>query len=126
MTLLALADWYEEQDQHEWAVSLRWTVRHGRYPFRCRRAGLKKFGHEWREGWYWWAIDDPIYGRDWGHPQHCRLPREVWQPLQHTLPDPPAVFKDYPTQQAAYEALFEAWPRVGLLEADAGTWERRS
>jgi hypothetical protein len=126
VTLLALADWYEEQDQHDCADCLRWTVRHGHYPFRAVRAGLKKFGHEWHEGWYWWAIDDPYSGESWGHPRHCQLPPEVWRQLQHTIPYVPAVMKEYPTQRAAYEALFEAWPRVPLREADVGTWEKRS
>jgi uncharacterized protein (TIGR02996 family) len=118
VTLLALADWYEEQGQAGCAACLRWTVRNALYPFHYSRDLLKKNGSDWHEGWYWWALDDPYAGADWGHPLHCRLPLKVWHRLQHGFTWTPLVFKEYPTLRAAYEALLEAWPRVGPLGAD--------
>ena len=68
VTLQALADWYEEQDRLDAASCLRWLVRRGRFPFLYRKdAGLVVASTAFTEGWFWWAVDEPIYGRDWGH-----------------------------------------------------------
>jgi uncharacterized protein (TIGR02996 family) len=116
VTLLALADWYEEQGRPEGAACVRWVVRNVRYPFRYRRdGGLSVSGVEWHDGWYWWALDDPYAGQTWGHPLHCRLPHRLWNRLKHSFKYEPAVFKEYASQRQAYEALLEAWPSVGPL-----------
>jgi hypothetical protein len=117
VTLLALADWYEEHDQLAAADALRWTVQHGRRPY-CYPAdgGLTVSSPEWHLGWFWWAVEDAVHTRDWGHPPHCRLPRTVWEKLRHSFRHRPAVFKEYPRVRDAYEALIDAWPRVGPIE----------
>jgi hypothetical protein len=113
VTLQALADWYEEQGQPDSARCVRWAVRCTYYPFRYCEGALKKSGKDWHDGWYWWALDDPYDGRGWGHPVYCRLPRLVWNRLRHGFAYEPRIFKEYPTQRAAYEALLEAWPQLG-------------
>jgi uncharacterized protein (TIGR02996 family) len=120
VTLLALADWYEEQGQSNNANCLRWTVRNAVYPFRYRRdGGLTVSTESWHDGWYWWAYNDTHYGKDWGHPLHCRLPLHVWNRLRHNFNYAPSVVKQYPTLRDAYEAMFEAWPLVGPLAANS-------
>src|SRR5262249_31745497 len=112
VTLQALADWYEEQGNPDAADCLRWAVQHTKSPFRYRRdSGLTVSSAGWHDGWLWWAVDDPYYGRDWGHPRSCMLPRELWSRLHHSFPYDPAVFKEYETAQGAYEALIDAWSR---------------
>jgi hypothetical protein len=114
VTLLALAGWYEEHDQPIAADCLRWAARHSAWPFRYRaNGGLIVSSAVWHDGWFWWAIDDPFRGRDWGHEPNCRLPAPVWNELRHTFNYDPAVFKEYPTRRAAFEALIEVWPMVG-------------
>jgi hypothetical protein len=126
VTLLALADWYEEQDQSDNAGCLRWLAATGLYPFHYwRDGGLAKNSRDWHDGWYWWALDHPSAGADWGHPLYCRLPEQVWRKLRRTFEFEELVFKEYPTRRAAYEALFEAWPRVGRLPSPA-TQEART
>jgi hypothetical protein len=111
--LLALADWYEEHDRVDAAACLRWAARHGYRPFHYRRdGGLQVNSAMWHDGWFWWALDDPYYGRDWGHDASCRLPRVVWWKLNHGFDYSPAVFKEYPSRRAAYEALIAVWPLI--------------
>ncbi len=121
VTVLALADWYEEQGQPDSARCLRWAVRGMLYPFRYRRGALARNGKDWHDGWFWWALDDPYEGQAWGHPLHCRLPLRVWNRLRHGFKYEPRVFKEYPSQRAAYEALLEAWsladPELAAQEA---------
>jgi uncharacterized protein (TIGR02996 family) len=127
VTLLALADWFEEQGQPEKAACLRWTIRNNLRPFRYTRDGsVTKKSNDWNDGWYWWARADPYIGQGWGHPLHCRLPYQVWEKLHHTFTYDPLVVKQYPTQRDAYEALLDAWPRVGPLGADALSRETNS
>jgi uncharacterized protein (TIGR02996 family) len=116
LTLLALADWYEEEGGPDAADCLRWTVRNAVWPFRYSvNSGLSVSSAVWHDGWFWWSVDEPFHGRDWGHDPHCLLPAAVWQKLRHTFNYDPAVFKEYPTRRSAYEALIEAWPRVGAV-----------
>jgi uncharacterized protein (TIGR02996 family) len=112
VTLLALADWYEEQGEPEAAECLRWTVRQGLSPFCYQRdgGGVTVSSDAWHDGWFWWSVDEPSQTSDWGHDPACRLPRALWQKLRHTFNYDPAVFKEYRTRRAAYEALLEAWP----------------
>jgi hypothetical protein len=111
VTTLALADWYEEHDQSDAADALRWAAEQRRWPFQYRReGGMAVCCQTWHDGWFWWAVADKAYGRDWGHPQECRLADALWKRLKHTFKYDPAVFKEYPSRRAAYEALFAAWP----------------
>jgi uncharacterized protein (TIGR02996 family) len=124
VTLLALADWFEEQDRSDAAACLRWAARHGYRPFHYHRdAGLPFNGADWHDGWFWWARSNPSFGRDWGHETTCRLPDSVWMKLRHSFKYHPAVFKEYPTRQAAYEALIAVWPVVGAGDAVLAVWE---
>jgi hypothetical protein len=117
VTLAALADWYEEHDQLDAAAALRWAARLGRWPFHYHaNGGLTVASAAWHDGWFWWSVDEPYHGREWGHPPSCRLPRAVWGKLRHTFSYDPAVFKEYPTVRAAYEALIDAWPPAGAIE----------
>lgn len=109
-TLLVLADWYEEYGRSHAAACLRWTVEHDRHPFRYTRGSINVLTDSFQEGWFWWALDDPSYGQDWGHPRTCRLPVEIWKPMRHTFAHVPALVKEYPSTQDAYLALIEAWP----------------
>jgi uncharacterized protein (TIGR02996 family) len=111
VTMLALADWYEEHDQPDAADCLRWTVEGRLWPFLYRRDGaMAVCCQTWHDRWFWWAVSDKDYGRDWGHAPECRLPFALWKRLKHTFKYDPAVFKEYPSRRAAYEALFAAWP----------------
>jgi hypothetical protein len=117
VTLLVLADWYEEHDQADTADCLRWAVRRGYRPFLYRAdGGLTVSSPVWHDGWFWWSIDDPYRGRDWGHDDGCRLPASVWKELPHTFNYDPAVFKEYPTRRDAFEALIAIWPLVTASE----------
>jgi uncharacterized protein (TIGR02996 family) len=111
VTLLALADWYEENGLPEHASCLRWTAQRHRFPFEYRKEdpGMVNHSKAWTDGWYWWAIDDPV-GRGWGHPPTCHLPRPLWKRLENHFPFDVGVFKHFPSLQAAYEALFDVWP----------------
>ncbi len=112
VTTLALADWYDEQGDGPAAECLRWAHARQRRPFRYdKSANLTASSKRWHEGWLWWAVEGRGYGADWGHPRECRLPHELWDELPHTFHATPAVFKEYPTSRAAYEALLAAWPR---------------
>jgi uncharacterized protein (TIGR02996 family) len=112
VTALALADWYEEHGNLDAAECLRWATTHNRRPFRYRKSGgLSVSCNTWHEGWYWWAVEERSYGRDWGHPPECRLPYELWEALPHGFAYNPAVFKEYRDRRHAYEALFTAWPK---------------
>lgn len=125
-TLLALADWYLDHDQPAAGACIRWTVQQGYRPFRYLGPGqLSVSGDLWSPGWLWWAIDDPSLRIDWGHPAHCCLPPFVWDELSHSFPYDPAVFKQYPTTRAAYEALIDAWPRLEPIHRPRPRREKR-
>jgi hypothetical protein len=112
-TIKALADWYEEQGQADPAACLRWAADNGRWPYRYLHDGsLTKSCDSWNKRWLWWAKEDPDYGDQWGHPASCRLPAKAWKLLAHTFDYSPAVFKEYPTMQGAWEALFAVWPKA--------------
>jgi hypothetical protein len=112
VTILALADSYEERGIVETAECLRWLLEKGRVPFRyCKKdAGLTVEGRGWHDGWFWWAVAERHLGQDWGYPPGCRLPPRLWDRLPHQFAYSPSVFKEYPTCRAAYEAVFAAWP----------------
>ena len=116
VTLLALADWYEEHNQPGAGEALRWTVQHGRRPY-CFPAdgGLTVSSQDWHIGWFWWAVDDAAHARDWGHPRSCQLPRTLWGKLRHNIRYTPSVFKEYATVREAYEALIDVWPLIGPI-----------
>jgi hypothetical protein len=111
VTLLALADVYEEVEDLNAAECLRWTVQRKKRPFRYDPDQRMKVTYTgWHKGWYWWArLGD---GYHWGHPVACRLPITVWRQLSHTFKYNPRVFKEYPSLRQAYEALYQIWPRV--------------
>jgi hypothetical protein len=71
-----------------------------------------------KEGWFWWATDEPYYGNDWGHPRSCRLPRAVWKRLKNSFEWEPLVFKHYETARSAYEALLAVYPRVSPADRE--------
>lgn len=120
VTLQAFADWCEEQGDPDRAACLRWLARKGRFPFRYHAgAGLNVASPSLKEGWYWWAVDDPHYGRDWGHPDSCKLPRFAWTRLANPFDYTPSVFKHYEGIEAAFKALFAVWPRV-----ERAVWEK--
>jgi uncharacterized protein (TIGR02996 family) len=125
VTLLALADWYDEQGSAEAAACLRWVVAKGRCPFRYRRGRLSIQSTTLHDGWYWWATDDPPAGPDWGHSQECRLPSALWEQLRHTFDYRPNNCKEYASVRSAYEALLEAWPLAPQLERPPARKERR-
>src|SRR5262245_9864058 len=111
VTLLALADWFEDNGQPDSASCVRWTLRRKRFPFEFHRneGGLLNDSPTWHDGWFWWTTSE-IYGSDWGHPVTCRLPTDLWKRLKNHLPHDVSVMKHFPSLQAAYEALFDAWP----------------
>ncbi|MFO0880028.1 MAG: hypothetical protein U0840_22000 [Gemmataceae bacterium] len=111
VTQLALADWYEENNESQAALCLRWLADHRHYPFRYSRR-LRRLRHHhdtWKNYWYWWTTDSE--GEDWGLPTYCALPHRTWTRLKHGFPYDPLVFKEYPTVRAAIEALIRSWPR---------------
>jgi hypothetical protein len=115
VTLLALGDWYEEQDKPDAAACVRWAARHDYRPFLFRANSspdLPPASDNLHDGWYWWAINEFPDDHDWGHPSTCRLPRNLWNLLRHTCKYKPLVLKEYPTRRLAYEALIEAWAVV--------------
>ena len=122
LTVQALADWYEELDQLDAASCLRWAARRGRWPFRYRRGdpNVVVSSDNFNDGWYWWAVDDPVtgYGRDWGHPRSCWLPRQLWDRLKHLSDHGVLVVKQFPSIRQAYEALFDVWPRFAPSERE--------
>jgi hypothetical protein len=126
VSLLALADWHEEQGNDSAAACLRWTVEQKRYPFLYRRGSLHMVSHDWHDGWFWWGVENERYGGDWGHPGHCLLPRALWRHLRHSFDYAPSVFKEYATVQAAYEALLDAWPLLLPFEIHPRRRERPS
>lgn len=112
VTLLALADWYDECGDDAAAACLRWAVEQGRAPYLfLRDAWTSRTGPAWHDGWFWWALDHERYGMDWGHSRECRLPERLWKLLRHTFDYQPSVFKEYDTARSAYEALLDAWKR---------------
>jgi hypothetical protein len=113
LTVQALADWYEENGEANAASCLRWLAVRERWPFRFQKEGgpvTIAAARTWNDGWFWWAVEDPWTGYDWGHPEQCRLPQGLWDRLRHGFTHQPRVFKEYPTRRAAYETLFTAWP----------------
>src|SRR5262249_43937310 len=68
VTMLALADWLEEHGHESDATCIRWAAERGRVPYSYQPDTLKVTYEEWGTGWFWWAVDDPGYGSDWGHP----------------------------------------------------------
>jgi hypothetical protein len=123
-TLLALADWHDEEGNDDSAACLRWVVQKRRFPFQYRRGMLSRPTDAFQDGWYWWAVHDPGYGADWGHSQQCRLPRELWRWLRHTFGHEPLVCKEYASVRSAYEALLDAWPLAQPLERQPRRRER--
>ena len=109
-TLNVLADWYEESGDASAASCLRWSARRGYAPFTYHRENspLTKESDLFEEGWCWWVVEN-YRGSNWGEPDGCRLPRELWERLRHRFDYSPSVFKDYPSRRDAYEALFAAW-----------------
>ena len=69
-------------------------------------------GISWKDGWYWWVIEE----MNWAEDKACRLPPKLWNRLVHSFPYEPSVFKEYPTLRSAYEALFEAWPAFAPIK----------
>jgi uncharacterized protein (TIGR02996 family) len=123
VTLLALADYYEEQGQPDKAACVRWSLRRQRHPFEFRSdlpdlPDPVRKSPAFKDCWFWWARDGG-YGADWGHPQSCRLPEKVWEKLKNLFETKPLVVKHFPTVQAAYEALFEVWPRFAPAERES-------
>ena len=110
VTMLALADWYEEHGNADAADCLRWAVREVRRPFRYGPDDSMRVTFEkWQKGWYWWAKAGE--GLDWGHPATCGLAEDIWRGLKHTFDYSPSVFKEYPSFRAAFEALVAVWAR---------------
>ena len=78
LTLRALADCYEEQDDLSTAECLHWAVERKRWPFRyLKSSGLSVSAMRWHDGWFWWAASDSAAAREWGCPPECRLPVAV-------------------------------------------------
>jgi len=110
VSILALADWYEEQGQTEAAAALRWLAEQKKTPYRyIYQEELKVHFDQWKSGWYWWATD--AEGHDWGHPDSCVLPHKLWSKLTHAFEYNPLVFREYPTIQGAIDAFIRAWTR---------------
>jgi hypothetical protein len=109
-TVLALADWYADNDEPDSAECLRWLHEQRRWPFRYTRdAGLAVERKAWHEGWFWWTAGGIDEG--WGYPPECVLPATLWASLPHSFGDiTPRVFKEYSSARGAYEALLQAWP----------------
>ena len=110
VTLHALADWLEENDQDKPAACVRWLAEMGKVPFYyTRKSDILHHFDGWKDGWYWWATARERKG--WGYPKACRLPRTLWGRMKHTFDYDPAVFKEYPSVRAAIEAVIAAWTR---------------
>lgn len=108
VTLLALADWYEEQEQQRACGCLRWLAAEGKAPYRYRHDGDLLHHHEsWHDGWYWWATRRERRG--WGYDRSCVLPHRQWDRVRHSFSYDPLVFKEYPSVRAATEALMAVW-----------------
>jgi hypothetical protein len=108
VTLLALADWYEERENARAAECLRWVAANGRAAYRHRHTDKLDHHHDtWKDGWYWWATDREKRG--WGYPDSAVIPHRLWDKLGHTFNYDPLVFKEYPTVRGALEALIAAW-----------------
>ena len=110
VTLHALADWFEENDQIKPAECVHWLAEMGKVPFRYTDdAEIIHHFDAWKNGWYWWTTASARRG--WGYPKACRLPRTLWGRMAHTFDYPPLVFKEYPTVRGAIEAIIAAWTR---------------
>jgi uncharacterized protein (TIGR02996 family) len=110
VTLLALADWFEEHDQDKPAECVRWLAETGKVPYRYTdEADILHHFDKWKDGWYWWTTASERKG--WGYPKDCRLPRALWGRMKHTFDYDPRVFKEYPTVRGAIEAVIAAWKR---------------
>jgi hypothetical protein len=108
VTLLALADWYEEREDARGAESLRWLAAKGKAPYRHRHSDSLLHHHDtWKDGWYWWATAREKRG--WGYPDSAVIPHPLWDKLEHTFNYDPLVFKEYPTVRRAVEVLIAAW-----------------
>ena len=108
VTLLALADWFEDQDRSMAAGCLRWLAASGKLPYRYFAASPLRYHHEsWAEGWFWWTTESEM--EKWGYPQTCELPFNLWDRLRHTFDYKPTTFKEYPRIREACEALVDAW-----------------
>ncbi len=125
VTLLALADHYLDLGQPDVAECLRWTVAQQVHPFRYVAGSLAVAGPTWNDGWFWWARQELQLIADWGHPRSCRLPTPIWKLMRHTFAQSPLVFKEYPTLQSAYEALFEVWPLTSAHVRQIYSWGNR-
>jgi hypothetical protein len=114
LTLLALADWYEENAHPGAAACLRWLAEEGKHPYRYYPSnGLRHHHPSWSAGWYWWTNDQEP--ENWGYPAACKLPYLLWDRLADTFSYDPIVFKEYPTVRGTFEAAIAAW--VALPEA---------
>jgi hypothetical protein len=110
VTLNALADWFEENDQDKPAECVRWIAEMGKVPFHyTAEADIIHHYEGWKDGWYWWTTAGEKKG--WGYPKACRLPRTLWGRMKHTFEYDPAVFKEYPTVRGAIEAVIAVWKR---------------
>jgi hypothetical protein len=110
LTLNALADWFEENDQAKPAECVRWLAEAGKVPFHyTEESDIIHHFEGWKVGWYWWTTANERRG--WGYPKACRLPRTLWSRMTHTFDYDPKVFKEYPTVRGAIEAVIAAWKR---------------
>lgn len=110
VTLLAFADWCDEQDQSGHAACLRWLAEEGKVPYRYYHTNELRFHHEtWHDGWWWWATDNEE--RPWGYPEASILPNKLWRKMSHTFSYDPCVFKEYPTVRGAFEAILLCWEK---------------
>ena len=110
VTLCALADWYEENDDDKAAECVHWLAEMGKVPFRyTSEAEIIHHFDGWKDGWWWWTTAATRKG--WGYPKSCRLPRTMWGRMKHSFPYDPVVFKEYPTVREAIESVIAAWTR---------------
>lgn len=108
MTLLALADWFEEREKTRESGCLRWVAAMEKMPYQHRHSDDLLHHHDtWNDGWFWWTTDREKGG--WGYAPSAILPHALWDRLTHQFNYDPLVFKEYPTVRAALEALLEAW-----------------
>ena len=110
LTLCALADWFEENDEIKAAECVHWLAEMEKVPFRySSEVEILHHCEGWKNGWWWWTTASTRKG--WGYPKTCRLPRTLWEKMKHTFNYSPLVFKEYPTVRAAIEAVIAVWTR---------------